>query len=300
VPDECRVLACARVANQANSSRHRHGCVTGVRGARAWAGSSLRRSSLTDVPGREDVRMMLLPLLGVLAAACASCAAWLVTPSCADMRMSSLLRERRHPPGQGSGARSDVTGWVADLRRRWTGRIGREHRERVRDIQALTALATELRAGHPLATALRHAGGVPCVWPTAVSAARFGTDIAGALRVDALSRPLLLPLAACWQVGSFSGSGLARTVEELARSGRAGEDTRAQLEAHLASAHASMRVLASLPILGIAMGTMLGAEPIAWFAATGIGRIALACGLALTGMGLWWSRRITRSVERLL
>lgn len=244
--------------------------------------------------------MMTLPLLAALAAVCASGAAWLVTPSYADARICALARARCHPSGASSGARGGVTGWVVDLRHRWTGRVGREHRERMRDIQALTALATELRAGHPLSTALRHAGGVPCVWPTAISAARYGTDIAGALRVDARSRPLLLPLAACWQVGSFSGSGLARTVEELARSGRAGEDTRAHLEAHLASAHASMRVLASLPILGIAMGTLLGAAPVAWFAATGIGRIALVCGLALTGLGLWWSRRITRSVERLL
>lgn len=236
----------------------------------------------------------------VLAAACVSCATWLVTPSRADARIAFLVRGRPLPWERGSGARRGVTDWVDHLRDRWANRAGREHRERMRDIQALTALATELRAGHPLDVALRHAGGVPCVWPTAISAARFGTDIAGALRVDARSRPVLLPLAACWQVGSVSGAGLARTVEELARSGRASEDTRAQLDAHLASARASMRVLASLPVLGIAMGTLLGAAPIPWFTGTGIGRITLACGLALTVLGICWSRRITRSVERVL
>ena len=230
----------------------------------------------------------------VVATLCAGFAAWLITPSPAVLRLAALtLPAHRDPVRQLFLA-------VSEIRNNLTGRVTRDQQHRIRVIVALTALAAELRAGHPPEVALRNAGGDPCVWPTAISAARFGADITQALRIDAESHPAITALAACWRVGSVSGSGLARTVEELARSGRASEETRVQLDAHLASARSSIRVLAVLPFLGIAMGTVLGATPLTWFGTSRIGFGALCAGLTLTGIGLWWSRRITRSVERLL
>lgn len=244
--------------------------------------------------------MSTLSATDLLAVICASSAVWIITPSRSEQRMSAVSVTASAASSGEVRGRRHAARLMAEFRERLTGRVAREQRLRMREIHALTALATELRAGHPLATSLRNAGGVPSVWPTAESAARYGADISDALRVDAEAHPVFLALAACWQVGSISGSGLARTVEELARSGRAGEDTRAQLDAHLASAHASMRVLAALPALGIAMGMLLGAAPLSWFLSTAIGRVSLGCGLALSVIGLWWSQRITRSVERLL
>jgi len=230
----------------------------------------------------------------VVATLCAGFAAWLITPTPAVLRLAALtLPTHRDPVRQ-------VFLALSEIRNNFTGRVNRDQQHRIRVIVAFTALATELRAGHPPEVALRNAGGDPSVWPTAVSAARFGSDITQALRVDAESHPAITALAACWRVGSVSGSGLARTVEELARSGRASEDTRVQLDAHLASARSSIRVLAALPFLGIAMGTLLGATPLTWFGTSRIGFGALCGGLTLTGIGLWWSRRITSSVERLL
>jgi tight adherence protein B len=230
----------------------------------------------------------------VIATLCAGFAVWLITPSPAVLRLSArTLPVNRDPVRR-------IIVWLSAARTRISGRVGRDQQHRLRVIAAFTALASELRAGHPFEVALQHAGGDPCVWPTAIAAARFGADITQALRIDAKTHPAITALAACWQVGSVSGSGLARTVEELARSGRESEDTRAQLDAHLASARSSMRVLAALPFLGIAMGTILGATPITWFGTSPFGFAAMCSGLILTGIGLWWSRKITRSVERLL
>jgi tight adherence protein B len=230
----------------------------------------------------------------VIATLCAAFAVWLITPSPAVLRLAALtLRVHRDPVRQLFLA-------LSEIRNNLTGRVTRDQQHRIRVIVAFTALATELRAGHPPEVALQNAGGDPCVWPTAISAARCGSDITQALQIDAESHPAITALAACWQVGSVSGSGLARTVEELARSGRASEETRVQLDAHLASARSSIRVLAALPFLGIAMGTLLGATPLTWFGTSRIGFGALCSGLTLTGIGLWWSRRITSSVERLL
>lgn len=229
-----------------------------------------------------------------LATLCAGFAVWLITPSPADLRLAALTFPAHQDPVR------QLFLSLSTIRNNITGRVTRDQQHRIRVIAAFTALASELRAGHPPEVALRNAGGEPCVWPTAISAARFGSDITQALRIDAEAHSAITALAACWRVGSVSGSGLARTVEELARSGRASEETRVQLDAHLASARSSIRVLAALPFLGIAMGTILGATPLTWFGTSHIGFGALCGGLALTGIGLWWSRRITRSVERLL
>jgi tight adherence protein B len=230
----------------------------------------------------------------VFAAACIGFAVWLITPSPAAIRLVALNGPAHHDPVHKFSLS------LSHLRTNITGRVTRDQQRRIRVIVAFTALASELRAGHPPEVALRNAGGDPCVWPTALSAARCGADITQALRIDAESHPAITALAACWRVGSVSGSGLARTVEELARSGRASEETRVQLDAHLASARSSIRVLAALPFLGIAMGTVLGATPLTWFGTSQVGFGALCGGLALTAIGLWWSRRITRSVEQLL
>jgi len=230
----------------------------------------------------------------VFATVFAGYAVWLITPSPADLRLAALACPTHPDPVRQSFLA------LSKFRASITGRVTRDRQRRIRVIVALTALASELRAGHPPEVALRNAGGDPCVWPTAISAARFGADITQGLRIDAESHPAITALAACWRVGSVSGSGLARTIEELARSGRASEETQVQLDAHLASARSSIRVLAALPFLGIAMGTVLGATPLTWFGTSRVGFGALCCGLALTAIGLWWSRRITRSVEQLL
>jgi len=230
----------------------------------------------------------------VFATVCTGFAAWLITPSPAALRLAALNGPAHHDPVR------KLFLVLSHLRATITGRVARDQQQRIRVIVAFTALASELRAGHPPEVALRNAGGDPCVWPTALSAARYGADITQALLIDAESHSAITALAACWRVGSVSGSGLARTVEELARSGRASEETRVQLDAHLASARSSIRVLAALPFVGIAMGTVLGATPLTWFGTSRVGFVALCGGLALTAIGLWWSRRITRSVEQLL
>jgi tight adherence protein B len=59
-------------------------------------------------------------------------------------------------------------------------------------------------------------------------------------------------------------------------------------------------MLAVLPVVGIGFGLMLGADPLAWLVGSTPGRACLACGVALTGIGVWWTGRIAASVERML
>ena len=140
------------------------------------------------------------------------------------------------------------------------------------------------------------------VAPKAAAAAAWGGDVAEGLRQDAQIQgvPLWRSVAACWEVSESSGAGLASALDRLAASERAAEEVRVQLAAQLAAPRATSRMLAALPVIGIVLGLALGGDPLGWLLGTGIGRMCLAAGIALTGLGLWWLQRIALGVERSL
>lgn len=168
------------------------------------------------------------------------------------------------------------------------------------------ALAGEVRAGRQPGEALRAAaaeGGLG-VDPGAagagvLAAARFGGDVPGALE-EAAREPGargLVGLAACWRVAVDRGAGLAAGLERLEGALRAERDQRADLRAQLAGARSTAVMLAGLPVLGLLMGSALGAEPLRVLLHTGAGLGCLAVGGALEGAGLWWALRIVRGAE---
>lgn len=182
----------------------------------------------------------------------------------------------------------------SSLRRRFRGRSMQAERD-ASAIAALVALAAELRAGLPPALALVNASS--SMWPTALAAIRLDGDIPDALRVDAQHVPVLRALAACWEAGATSGIGLADAVDQLANSERESADVRGQLEVQLAGPRATARMLALLPVIGILMGLMLGADPLGFLLGGPIGLACLGAGIALTVVGMWWTNRIAARVE---
>lgn len=177
---------------------------------------------------------------------------------------------------------------------------GAAPRRRRRAIEACAALAAELRSGQPMRSGLLTA--LDDVAPHAVAAARWGGDVVEGLRRDAAGDdvPLWRSVAACWEVSESSGSGLAVALERLSAAARSAEEVRVQLQAHLAAPRATARMLALLPAIGILLGFSLGGDPLGWLLGTGVGRLCLAGGVLLTGLGLWWVHRIAVNVERAL
>jgi tight adherence protein B len=174
-------------------------------------------------------------------------------------------------------------------------RIGADRQAAIR---ALSALAAELCAGTHPQRALVMTG--ESVWPSACGAVRLGGDIPEALRADAQRMPLIAPLAACWAVAAQHGNGLAVAVTRMNAQARVAEDIRVQLLAQMAGPRATARILMMLPVFGIAMGMMMGVDPVGWLLGSPLGFGCLACGLALTTLGYWWTSAIARRVERLL
>ncbi len=205
-----------------------------------------------------------------------------------------------------SGSRT-VLRWARTTGLALGGRLGlgpasrrRRARARVRVVQALAALSAELEAGQPPLAALASAGGEPSAWPAAAAVIRLDGDVAGALGIDAATDPVLGQLAACWQVASASGAGLAASVTRLAASARSAEDVRVNLEAQLAGPRATARMLGTLPLVGIGFGMMLGSDPLSWLLSSTPGRACLLTGAALVAVGSWWTGRIAAAVERML
>ncbi|MDT7547793.1 MAG: tight adherence protein [Actinomycetota bacterium] len=172
------------------------------------------------------------------------------------------------------------------------------HRERTRAVEALSLLGTDLRAGRDPADALLAAAGVAtgasaAALAAAAAQARLGGDVVGALRVEGSAVPdALAGLAACWQVCSSAGSGLAAGVDRLEEGLRAAEAQRRAVETELAAPRATARLLAVLPVGGLWLAAALGAHPIQVLLHTPLGIGCLLVGLALDGLGLAWTGRI--------
>lgn len=142
-------------------------------------------------------------------------------------------------------------------------------------------------------------GGLGETQAALLAAARFGGDVPAALAAAA-RRPGaegLLGLAACWRVAVDQGAGLAAGLERLEGALRAERDQRAELRAQLAGARSTAWMLAALPVLGLALGAALGADPLRVLLHTGTGWGCLLVGGLLEGVGMWWATRIVRGAE---
>ncbi|WP_199815703.1 type II secretion system F family protein [Streptomyces griseus] len=191
------------------------------------------------------------------------------------------------------------------LRRTRLEREARRARERRGDavIALCAALAGEVRGGRQPAEALlraaRDSHGLGDAQAPVLAAARFGGDVPEAL-ASAARQPGaegLLGLAACWRVAVDQGAGLAAGLDRLEEALRTERDQRLDLRAQLAGARSTAVMLACLPVLGLLLGTAMGADPLHVLLHTGAGFGCLLVGGVLEGAGLWWALRIVRGAE---
>ncbi|WP_344025181.1 type II secretion system F family protein, partial [Kribbella jejuensis] len=161
-------------------------------------------------------------------------------------------------------------------------------------IEALDVLAADLSAGRPPISALEGAASISPDFEVVHAAAKLGADVPAAL-IRASTTPGaagLRALAAAWRVTEQSGATFATLTERLADALRADEAIHRQTEASLAGARSTARILAILPLAGIALGYALGAHPLTFLTTTPPGWLCLTTGLALTATGLHWTTKI--------
>jgi tight adherence protein B len=195
---------------------------------------------------------------------------------------------------------ASAVGWVGRrLIVDWRLRQARA-RSRAAVVEFCDALAAELEAGLPAVTAIERA----CApWPelsSVVSSARLGDDVATALRGCAASTPGaegLRSVAAAWDVATRSGAALALVLTRVAAGLRSDEEARAEVTAALGPPRATAKLLAVLPLFGIALGASIGVDPVGFLLQSTAGAMCLATGTALALTGLWWVERLAAAIE---
>jgi tight adherence protein B len=190
--------------------------------------------------------------------------------------------------------------WWSEAVRWWRSRGKTEGLWRAAVIDLCEGLAAELTAGSAPEEALDRA--VAFLEPSITRAfahLRNATDIPAGLELAAATPGAegLRLLAACWRIGVERGGAFASVADGLAAALRDEETHRRQVSAQLAGARATAKLLAVLPLLGIAMAAALGAHPLTFLFTTLPGLVCLIVGVGLDATGVLWTRRIATSAE---
>ena len=169
---------------------------------------------------------------------------------------------------------------------------------------ALDVLVAELRVGaHPVAAfsaAATEIDGTVAESLRAVAArARLGADVVAGLHSVTCSSSMPAHwqrLAVCWQLAQDYGLSIATLMQTAQRDIVARERFSATVDAGMTGARTTAVLLAGLPLLGIGLGELIGAEPVSFLLSTGVGGWLLVIGVTLVCVGLLWSDRITGRV----
>lgn len=171
---------------------------------------------------------------------------------------------------------------------------------RGRVVEACDSLRAELVAGQPPAAALERVG---TDWPflaPAARVARAGGDVPASLRQLGAQPGAgdLRVVAAAWQVAHRAGHGLAAALGRVADELRAAEQTRRVVAGELASARATARLVAALPVAALLLGSGSGADPWTFLLTEPAGLACLGGGLGCLVAGLAWIEALARDVEQ--
>lgn len=185
--------------------------------------------------------------------------------------------------------------------RRWRRLVGQRATREVRSqlAELLVALAAELRGGADARVAVRAAAeGLPRLAGVARAASSPVGDVAAALRglAGLPGGRTAGDLAVAWEVAERTGCALAEPVARLHAAHRWEERLHRELAAQLAGPRATAHLLAVLPVVGVVLGTGLGADPVTFLLGTPVGRVCLGAGALLAALGVLWTGRIVAAV----
>jgi tight adherence protein B len=192
-----------------------------------------------------------------------------------------------------------LIGTVIARRRAASGRARRvAESAALRD--GLDILAGELRAGaHPVAAfeaAGSEIGGEVGDRLRGVAArGRLGADVGAGIHSMATWSALpacWFRLAVCWRLAQSHGLAIGTLMRAAQHDIVERERFRGRVEAGLAGARTTAAVLAGMPLLGLALGQLIGADPLTFLFSGGGGGALLAIGILLSCLGLLWSDRI--------
>lgn len=190
------------------------------------------------------------------------------------------------------------------LRRKGSRRRARRAAEAAALQSALGILVGELRVGaHPVVAFERAAAEVEGTVADSLRAvaarARLGADVSAGLQ-SAATRSTVPQywerLSATWLLAQTRGLAIVALIRAAEQDVVERERFAAGVTAGMAGARATATILAGLPVLGVGLGHLIGAQPLRFLLSGGAGGWCLVIGVTLACTGLWWSDRITDRV----
>lgn len=172
-------------------------------------------------------------------------------------------------------------------------------RRRSEVARGCAAIASQVRVGRVPSEGLSAAAGDWPVLAAADQAQRLGADVAETLLSQA-GRPGcagLAALARAWRLAVETGAPMAASLDQVAVALRRDEALQRTVAAELAGPRATGKVMAVLPLGGIAMGYLLGGRPLEFLVDGPLGWCCLFGGVALACTGVLWVDRLARVAE---
>ncbi|MFP7706408.1 type II secretion system F family protein [Trueperella sp. LYQ141] len=196
--------------------------------------------------------------------------------------------------------------WLANPVQRWRGRGGRggralrggnsassnaseygRNRSGVKNRAKLAA--PQATAGMGGAESILDENGVPLVLYDLM---RRPWGLPWKHRVSQTVRHSLPAVFAVCHMSTRTGAPMAEVLDSCAAGITESGEAQAAREVALAGPRSSARMLAFLPVLGLFLGWLLGADPVGFLCGTAIGRIALLAGVAFESAGIMWTTRL--------
>lgn len=184
---------------------------------------------------------------------------------------------------------------VTGVRVARSARRERQRRHRRASVaEASDVLSGMLRLGYVPTAALEWAAHECDALRDAADAQAVGGNVAPTLR-KAASTPGyedLTHIAAGWEIATVTGAELAPTMDTVSTRLRNDQRVSEVVRAELSAPRATGRLLAGLPVVGLVLGIVVGADPVRFLTHDVVGQICLIGGVSLMCIGLWWTDHI--------
>lgn len=202
--------------------------------------------------------------------------------------------------GVGPMLAAAIVAAVGVLRTRRAARRTRIDDESAALVRALGVIVAEMSVGAPMVTACRAAateiGEVPLAreLDRIAGHVELGGDLDGE-RSGAGSAGLRR-LCDAWSTSVRHGLPMVPLVDSLRRDLVQRSEFASRTEAGMAGPRATAMVLAGLPLVGLGLGQLMGAQPIGVLLGSPLGSVLLVVGTGLGAAGLLWSDAIVARV----
>lgn len=156
--------------------------------------------------------------------------------------------------------------------------------------EGVGVLAAELAAGRPVAAAVSTAASGVDERTAALLAAALRDDV----RREGAGPPEVARVRAAVRLSGTTGCPLTDVLSAVEDDLRARHRRRLELRTATAGPRAAAALLAALPLLGLAMGAGIGADPWGVLTGTAAGQAVLVTGVLLEAAGVAWTGRLLR------